>query len=175
MAGTNFRPGLQEIQSILDPLQAWNWNLLIPLIPGTADTRQISYKAISTTVPGSQVEQVPLETHGIKLNYAGRRVWSGTWNVTLVETRTASTRDSLLKWMDLARSWSGNSGSYKSVYGVTAELQLFDDLPQIIRSIRLYGLFPTQIDDASLEQSSSIVQYSCTFSYDWTEEFTGSE
>ena len=167
---TAFRPGLQEVQSVQDPLMQWNWNILIPTIPGTGDTRDISYKAISTSIPSSSLEQVPLESHGIKLNFAGRRTWTGTWNVTMIETRTASTRDMLIKWMELARSWVNNSGSYKSRYGVMAELQLFDDIPTLVRSIVMVGMFPLEIGEATLDQSSGIVQYSVNFSYDYTDE-----
>ena len=169
---TAFRPGFTEIQSILDPLFTYNWNVLFPTIPGSDDTRELSYKAISSEIPSSQIEQVPLETKGIKLNFAGRRMYTGTWQVTFVETRTASTRDKFLKWQDIARSIVTNSGSYKSLYAVTAELQLFDDVPNLVRSIRLLGCFPTEVGTATLDQSSSIVQYACTFSFDIPEEST---
>lgn len=171
MAG--FRPGLLETSSVLDPLQQWNFNILFPNVPGSSDTRDLSYKITSSAIPGTQVEQVSVETHGIKLNFAGRRTWSGSWNCTMFETRINSTRTRLLNWMELARSWKNNSGSYKSQYAVTAELQLFDDIPTIARSIRVYGVFPQSIDDVSLDQSSAVISYSCTFSFDWSEEIEG--
>jgi hypothetical protein len=68
------------------------------------------------------------------------------------------------------RSWNNNSGSYKSTYGVTGELALYDDLPQVVKSIRIRGLFPESVGDVALDQSSGVIQYSVTFSYDYTED-----
>ena len=168
-----FRPGLAEATSVLDPLQQWNFNVLFPNVPGSSDTRDLSYKITASSIPGTTIEQAPVETHGIKLNFAGRRTWSGTWSCTLFETRTNSTRQRLINWMELARSWQNNSGSYKSQYAVTAELQLFDDIPNIARSVRVFGVWPTSVDDVTLDQSSSIVSYQVQLSYDYTREFEG--
>lgn len=165
------RSGLQEVTSILDVLQSWNWDVIIPQIPGVqADTRELTYKCTSTSVPGSSVEQVKLEAHGVQLNYAGRRVWGQTWTATFVESRDANTRALLMGWLEFMRSWANNTGSYKSQYAKTIELTMYDDLPQAARNIKLINAFPTSIDDVSLDQSSGIVQYSVTFSYDYTEE-----
>ena len=162
------RTHLRETLSTLDPLQSWAWDILIPVIPGIADSREITYKAVSTQIPDSSVEQVGLEAHGVKLNFAGRRVWSGRWEATLFESRNAGTRDGLFRWLEYMRSWENNSGTYKSEYSVTAALQLYDDRPLVVREIQLYGLFPLEIGAVQLEQSSEIIRYNVTFSFDYT-------
>lgn len=164
------RTSLQNVQSVKDVLQTWNWDVFFPSIPGVADTRPFSYKMLSTSIPGFQVEQVPLEVHGVKLNFAGRRVWQGTWEATVVETRDASTRSLLVNWAEYQRSWKQNTGTYKQDYAVTAELVLYDDLPKEVSNILLIGAFPIQVGDANLDSQSGIVQYSVTFSYDYTED-----
>lgn len=168
-----FRPGLSEATSVLDPLQQWNFNILFPTIPGSTDTRDLSYKITASTIPGTQIEQTSVETHGIKLNFGGRRTWQGTWSCTIFETRINSSRSRLLNWMELARSWSTNSGAYKSQYAVTAELQLFDDIPNIARSIRVFGVWPMSVDDVTLDQSNSVISYQVQFSFDYSEEYEG--
>jgi hypothetical protein len=162
-----------EISSVLDPLQSWNFSLLFPVIPGSSDTRDITYKVMSSSIPGTGIEQVSVESHGIKLNYAGRRTWTGNWACTIFETRVNSTRTRLINWMELARSWRNNSGSYKSQYGVTAELQLHDDIPNIARSVRIYGVWPQNVDDVNLDQQAAVINYNVQFSYDFSEEFEG--
>jgi hypothetical protein len=164
------RTSLQEVLSVQDPLQTWNFDVVIPTIPGVSDARPISYKCIASQIPGSQVEQVALEAHGVKLHFAGRRQWTGTWTATFFETRDASTRDAMLKWLETARSWKNNSGNYKSVYSVTADVQLYDDLPQVIRTIRMFGLFPTNLEDVALDQTADIVKFNVTFSFDYTQD-----
>lgn len=164
------RTSLQNVQSVKDVLQTWNWDIFFPTIPGAADTRPFSYKAISTSLPGFTIEQVPLEAHGVKLHFAGRRVWQGTWDVTLVESRDVSTRSTLVAWAEMARSWKNNSGSYKQDYAVTSELVLYDDLPKEVGNILMLGAWPTVVGDAQLDNSAGIIQYTVTMSYDYTED-----
>ena len=162
------RTHLRETLSTLDPLQTWNWDIIIPVIPGVADSREITYKAISSQIPDSSVEQVGLEAHGVKLNFAGRRVWTGRWEATLFESRNAGTRAALFQWLEYMRSWENNSGTYKAEYSVTGVLNLYDDRPIVVREIKLYGLFPLEVGSVTLDQTSGIVQYNVSFSYDWT-------
>ena len=166
------RSGLQEVTGILDVLQTWNWDVVIPNIPGTAggDTRDLTYKCVSSAIPGSSVEQVKLEAHGVQLNFAGRRIWTQTWDATFVESRDSSTRGKMMGWLEMMRSWANNNGSYKSQYAKTVELTLYDDLPQAVREIKLINAFPTAIGEVTLDNSSGIIQYAVTFSYDYTEE-----
>ena len=166
------RTSLQNVQSIKDILQTWNWDVFFPFIPGVADTKPFSYKMISTVIPGTTVEQVPLEAHGVKLNFAGRRQWSGSWEATVVESRDVSTRQILVSWMEFQRSWKNNTGSYKQDYAVTGELVLYDDIPTEVSSIWMYGMFPMTVSDPALDNSSGIVTYSVTFSFDYTEDKT---
>jgi hypothetical protein len=164
------RTHLKEVLSIQDPLQQWNWDLILASIPGFGDTRSISYKCVSTQIPNSAVEQVGMEAHGVKLNFAGKRIWSQQWEATFLETRDSSTRDAFVRWHELMRSWKNNSGSYKSEYAVTGALQLYDDRPRVVREFQMYGLFPLEVTNTTLDQASEIIRYSVNFSYDWCEE-----
>lgn len=163
------RTSLNDVSSVQDPLQTWNWDLFLPSIPGGGNSRELTIKCISSTIPGSAVEQVGVEAHGVKLNFAGRRTWTGTWSATFFESRNSSTRDSFIKWLEFARSWKNNSGAYKADYAVSGELALYDDLPQVVRSIKMLGMFPLTVDDVSLDQSSGVVTYSVSFSFDFAE------
>ncbi len=162
------RTGLNDVVSVQDPLQTWNWDLFLPNIPGSGLSRDITIKCVSSTIPGSSVEQVGVEAHGVKLNFAGRRTWSGTWSATFFESRNSSTRTAFIQWLEFMRSWANNSGTYKQQYSVTGELSLYDDLPQVVKGIKLVGMFVQQVDDVSLDQTSGVIQYQVTFSYDYT-------
>lgn len=152
------------------PLQTWNFSVQLNIPVGLGSTRDMMYRCTSTSIPESSIEQVSVEAHGVKLNFAGRRTWSGTWNATFFEVRDASTRDTLIKWMELARSWALNSGTYKAQYASTAIVTLYDDLPQTAREVKMYGVFPTSIGDVSLDQSSGIINYNVTLSYDFYQD-----
>lgn len=165
------RNSLLQGLAIQDVLQQWSWGLTIPRIPGQGDTRSLSAKCISTTIPGTKIEQTKLTAQGgIELNFAGRRTWDQTWNATFVEDRSADTRDMFIKWMDLIRNPVVGLGTYKIVYAVPVELALYDDVGLQIRSIKLVNAFPLELGNASLDQSNGIVQYDVSWSYDLSEE-----
>ncbi len=164
---------MQAYRSVGDPLLSCDWYLMIPNIPGASDPRKMSYKVVSTALPGSQIEQVQMEIGAKKFNFAGRRTYTGSWTATLVETADASTRGDLLRWMDLARPYTQGAGTFRSEYGQTSELRVYDARNNVAVSAVLHALFPITIDDTPLEQSSSIIQYSVTFSYDYVDERMG--
>jgi hypothetical protein len=166
------RTSLQDVQSVQDPMLAFNFDLVFPALPGTgtAAARELIIKCTSTSIPESQLEQVSVEAKSVKLHFAGRRMWSGTWNTTMFESRSSSTRDAIIAWHELCRSWVGNSGSYKSVYAVPVEIVLYDDLPQVIRRIRMHGVFPQSTGAPTLGSNSEIVSYEITWSFDYTED-----
>lgn len=163
------RTSMRDVASTLDPLQSYNWDVIFPRLPGVANPRSLTYKCISTQIPGSQVEQVSLEAHGVKLNFAGKRVWTGRWECSFFETRDASTRSDLFGWLEFTRSWNDNKGSYKSEYAVTAGLNLYDDRPIVVQRVNLFGLFLLDLQDVTVDQTSSVVQYNASFSYDFTD------
>lgn len=165
------RTSLQQVQSLQDPLQVSNWDVIIPNMPGTADSREFTFKAQSTSIPGFMLESVPVALHGVELRFAGRANYSHSWQCTLLETRDVGTRGMLLGWKKIARDWESNSGNYKSVYGTTVQLVLYDDIPQVVQTIELIGAWPESVDDIGVDNSQSgAVMTSVTFSYDFTRD-----
>lgn len=160
--------------ALLDVQATWSWGITIPAIPGQGDTRTLTSKCISTSIPAQTVEQNKLEAQGgIQLNYAGRRLWDQNWEATFIETRDASTRDMFLAWIELMRNPVTGTGAYKSVYAVPVELALYDDVGLQSRSMKLVNAFPTSLGSGNLDQGNGIVQYSVQFSYDYVEEKNG--
>ena len=165
------RNGLLQALAIQDVQQTWSWGVVIPRVPGVGDVRSLSAKCISTSVPGYQIEPVKVELQGgIQLQYAGRRVWSMSWQATFIESRDAGTRSALVAWANMIRNPLLGVGSYKVVYAVPIELSLYDDAGIVSRSIKLVNAFPLDVGEATLDQTSAPMQYAVTFSYDVTEE-----
>ena len=168
------RTALQDLRSVGDPLQQYNWDVIIPNIPGSGDGRLLTFKAMSTSIPGFMLEEVPVRIRGYELRFAGTPNWSHSWQVTFLETRDISTRNLLLNWKRLARDWETNSGSYKAVYATTMQLVLYDDIPQVAQTIYMNGAFPQTVDDSAIDGATSgAVTTGCTFSYDYTSETAG--
>lgn len=165
---------LQDGRALADPLLTYKWDVTVPVMPGTPNSRTFQTKGLSTSIPGSMIEQVAVNLGGYELRYAGRENNSHSFQITLHETRDMGTRDMLRRWQKIARDNSNNTGNYKSVYSTTVELALYDDTNTVIKRISLIGCWPETIDDAALDRASGAVQISCTLSYDFFEE-TGIE
>lgn len=166
------RSSLWDVRSIGDPAQSWNFDLFLPTIPGSSDARDLTFKCKTTDLPGFGLETLDVALHGVSIPYAGRAVYTHSLNATFLETRDWSTRDKFWKWRELARSWKNNSGSYYSTYAVDGvELVVYDDLPQVVRTIKVWGFWPETIAEVNLDGSaSSEVLQTITFKYAFTED-----
>jgi hypothetical protein len=165
------RTSLQDVRSLADPQLQYNWDVFIPVMPGTSNSRSFTYKAMTTSIPGAMLEKVAVDLHGVSLQYAGRANYSHSLPITLLETTDIGTRDMLIRWQKIARNWNTNTGTSKDVYSTTVELVLYNDIPIETRRIKLIGCFVESVDDASVDGSASAaVQVSCTLSYDYVEE-----
>jgi hypothetical protein len=164
------RSSLQQMLVVADPTQTWQWGITVPRIPGLDNSRELSVRAVSSIVPSPTIEPTSWEGNGMKLNYAGRVTYSGTWNASFIEDRTALTRNAFINWIAIVRSWNLNTGTYKSVYAVPVELALYDSMNQVSRSMKLVNCFPTTLGEPALDQTSGILTYDVQFSYDFLEE-----
>lgn len=170
------RSHLSEVLSLQDPLQSWQFDIFFPRIPGAGDTRPATYKAQSTTLPGGTLDKVEVALHGVKLQFAGQANYSHSWEVTFIETRDTGTRSMFMNWRENARSWIQNTGTYKSEYGVACDVVLYDDLPSVVRTVRLFGCWPETVGDYSLDGSASnLVTMPVTFSFDQIQEIIGED
>jgi hypothetical protein len=169
------RPSLLDRRALPDALLLYNWRVVFPRIPGVSDTRGLTVRAVSSTIPGFKIE--PAEQQfpgGVKIKWAGQPSWDGTWSCTLIETRDMLVRDSFITWMLSARNPHNNTGSLKSSYATTVELELYDDIPNVIRSISLVNVFPTSVGDLSVDASSGVANMQIDFAYDFTTESNSS-
>lgn len=173
------RFGLEDMSGLVDPLLSYNFSLIFPSIPGFgADTRDISIKCISAGLPGMTIEQETIAAHGTEVNYAGRQTWSKTFQATFWETRDMTTRMAFRGWIQYARDNFNNQGNYKNGgagYAVDTVLNLYDDIPQLINSAIVYGVFPTEMAEVQMDGAAgTVIQVQMTFSYDYTlESITG--
>jgi len=164
------KTSLQDIRALPDPLFTYQWDVYIATLPGTGNSRSLTYKATSTSIPGSTLENVPVNLAGAELRYAGRQNYSHSFTLTLHETRDVGSLEMLRRWQRVARDNTLNTGTYKSVYATSVELVLYDDTNSEVRRITLIGCFPETIDDAALDRASGAVSINCTLSYDYIEE-----
>lgn len=165
------RSSLANVASLQDPAMSYNFDLFLPSIPGSSDTRDLTFKCMSTDLPGASLDVVKVDLHGVTLNFAGRATYTHTMAVTFLETADYSTRDKFIKWRDSVRSWGNNTGSLAASYKTVAFISVYNDLPQVTRTCKITGFWPSVIADVPLNGAeSNAVTLAITFSFDYFED-----
>ncbi len=168
------RNSLQNIMSLPDAAQAWNFNLTFPSVPGGGDSQKLSYKCQTTAIPGSKIEAVKIELAGVGKQEAGRAIYDHTFTATFLETVDWQTYLNFRAWRDYMRSWKNNSGTDSSTYKINLELDLFNNAPANGATLKLVGAFPLDITDINLEQASNAIFISMQFSFDYIDDNSNS-
>lgn len=162
------RTSLFDVQSLQDPAQSWNFSLFLPSIPGSDDTRDLTYKCMTTDMPGAGLDVVEVPLAGVTLNFAGRAIYTHTLNATFLETSDWSTREKFRRWRESIRSWEQNSGSVAAAYKVNAQVVVYNDIPQVVRTCQVRGLWPETINEVALDGGqSSLVSLQIGFRFDY--------
>lgn len=165
------RTSLQDTSGLPDPLLSYNFDLIIPSVPGGGSGRGLTLRCKSSVLPGAQLEQVTAGLHGVEVNYAGRQIWTKTFTATFVETRDVEVRNRILAWIKFARDNKNNSGNYKAGYAVDVVMLLYDDIPNVVKECTIVKVFPLSLEDATMDGSQGqLVEISVNFSYDYVDE-----
>lgn len=163
---------MQDMYSLPDVLASYNFDLLIPNPPGGGDGKALAIKIQTTEIPGYTIEPIVVALHGFEINKGGRGLYSKTLAFTAVETIDLSTRDTLINWMKLGRDARNNRGALHMDFATTADLILYDDTRENeVRRIRLYMVWPSDVQASSLDgASSTAVTISGTLTFDSFED-----
>lgn len=163
------RTSITNILSLGDPAQSWNFDMFFPTIPGSSDSRDLTYKCKSTQLPGTQLEPFDVELHGVVIPFAGRRMFTHDLDVTFIETADWLTREKFRRWIAMARDWRTNSGSNFVTYAVTSLITRYNDIPQEVGTDQINYIWPTNMQEITLDGGQSgPVELSVNFKYcDW--------
>lgn len=165
------RSSLADVLSLQDPAVSYNFDLFLPAIPGSSDTRDLTFKCMTTEMPGSTIERVDVALHGVNVVYGGRKTYTHSIPVTFLETADWATREKFRRWHNM-RDWINNTGMLSSQYKVEGQIVVYNDKPEVVRTCRVRGLWPDVISETQLDGSASnLVQLNITFAYDlWVDE-----
>jgi hypothetical protein len=166
------RTALSDVQAIPDPALVWNFDLLLPAIPGSSNTSQLTYRCMSTGLPGSQLMKVDVQLHGVHLVRRGARDWSHAFSSTFLEAVDWNTRNAFFNWMEAAQSWVNNTGSPSSTYLANGQIVLYTDAPAVAKTVQVIGMWPEQINDVTMDgaQGGAHVSLEIQWAYDYTIE-----
>lgn len=160
------RTSLQDVLSLQDPALSYNFDLFLPNIPGSSDTRDLTFKCMTTDLPGVAVDPVDVALHGVNIPFAGRKIFTHTLNATFLETADWMTREKFRRWNEFIRSWDNNSGSLAAAYKVDSQIVLYNDVPEVVRTTNLIGLYPETVAEVPLDGgASNLITLQITFKY----------
>ena len=158
------RTGINEVNNITDPLLAHQFDLFITNMP-VGDSRALATQVETAQWPGYGNEPVLVRLHGITKPFAGAGVYDHDWSATFLETRSLLVRDSILAWLEYIRSVRNTTGAYNIDYAGIADLVMYDDRNNAIRTTRMFGFYPEKLDMVPLsgEQGSETIKFSVQF------------
>jgi len=168
MKGDGARPNLFECR------------ITFPTLPGLPSDAQQTYTfmARAAQLPGSIVNQVPVNYFGRELKFAGNRIFP-EWTVTIINDEDFKVRSAFEIWMNGLNSHRNNLRS--QLMTNTTEYQKDGYVVQygkegaILKSYKFIGMFPTEVSPIDLDWSANdvIEEYSVTFAYQWWEQIPG--
>lgn len=162
------RVSLQNFTSLVDPQTTFDWAIWLPVVPGgTYSTKDFTFRCVSASIPKVGSEDFKVEAHGMQLQFPGRRIWDMKMTVKVFETRDGVARDLIDSWINMQRDIRFNTGSYKALYAVNAEANLYDATGSITQRQQWVNFYPLERGEGTLDQSSSSMSYDVSFSYDF--------
>jgi hypothetical protein len=150
------RTSLQNVMSLADPAQSWNFDVFFPYLPGSASSSDLTFRAMTTDLPGTSLDVVEAALHGVVIPYAGRRMFTQRMDLTLMETSDWGLRNRLTNWVATARDWVSNSGNFWATYAISGvQLVTYNDVVQPSSVTQLTGVWPISIADVPLNGGES--------------------
>ena len=155
------------------------FNCELPFLGNILGTAAIKYNFMCRTaqLPGSTVNQVPVNYFGRELKFAGNRTFT-EWTVTIINDEDFVIRNAFELWMSRLNSHVANlrASNYVSPaqYQQDGFVTQFGKAGDVIKAYKFVGMFPIDITPIELDwgANDTIEEYAVTFAYQWWESDT---
>jgi len=149
-------------------------------LPVTVGTK-FSFMCRAAQLPGSTVNQIPVNYFGRELKFAGNRTFT-EWTVTIINDEDFIVRNSMEKWMSDLNSHVGNirnpnrvsPASYQSIAYITQYGKANADRSEVgKKSYKFVGIFPIDLSPIEMDwgANDTIEEFAVTFAYQWWEDY----
>ena len=150
----------------------------------TADTK-FAFMCRAAQLPGSTVNQIPINYFGRELKFAGNRTFT-EWTVTIINDEDFVVRNTIENWMSQLNSHVGNvrdtnrlsPGSYQKD-GIITQFSKIGTGPSTgqagteagIKQYKFVGMFPIDLSPIEMDwgANDTIEEFAVTFAYQWWE------
>ena len=155
------------------------FNCELPFLGNLLGTSAIKYNFMcrAAQLPGSTVNQVPVNYFGRELKFAGNRTFT-EWTVTIINDEDFVVRNAMELWMSRLNSHVSNlrASNYISPaqYQQDGFVTQFGKADEILKIYKFVGMFPIDISPIELDwgANDTIEEYAVTFAYQWWESDT---
>jgi hypothetical protein len=140
-------------------------------------TEKFTFMARAAQLPGSTVNQIPVNYFGREIKFSGNRTFP-EWTVTIINDEDFRLRNAFEKWMHGLNSHVTNTRGASFQAGVDYQqdglVTQFGKAGNIIKQYSLIGMFPIDVSPIELDWGSNdtIEEYAVTFAYQWWESDT---
>lgn len=129
----------------------------------------------ASQLPGSTIENIPIQYRGRTLNFAGERTFA-PWPVTIYNDTDFELRNAFEIWSDRVQNNTSTDGLVNPLdYQVQLFVQQLDRAGSVIKSYTFVDAYPTEISPIAVDydQANVIETFDVTFTYNyWTSTTT---
>lgn len=155
------------------------FNCELPYLGNLLGTAAIKYNFMcrAAQLPGSTVNQVPVNYFGRELKFAGNRTFT-EWTVTIINDENFVIRNAFELWMSKLNSHVSNlrANGFRNPanYQQDGFVTQFGKTDTILKVYKFIGMFPIDVSPIELDwgANDTIEEYAVTFAYQWWESDT---
>lgn len=142
--------------------------------PNTTTLDKSRFLIKAANLPASNVAPIDVPFRGRILKVAGDRTFD-SWTVTVINDTDFSIRSAFERWMNTFNRLSDNSGlTNPADYQSDAYVYQLDRDGSVLRSYRMYDLFPTQVSPIELSyDAQGIEEFTVELQVLWWEAIKG--
>jgi hypothetical protein len=146
-------------------------------VVAASPAQKFNFMCRAAQLPGSTINQVPVNYFGRELKFAGNRTFT-EWTVTIINDEDFLLRDAFEKWMNRINRHVSNlrapSLNSPLEYQTDGLVTQYGKRGNVIKRYDFKGMFPIDISPIELDwgANDTIEEYAVTFAYQWWEART---
>lgn len=141
----------------------------VPVGASVGNKAQFLCKAAQ--LPGSTIENIPIQYRGRAINFAGERTFA-PWSVTIYNDVDFALRDAMEFWSNGVQNYTATNGLTNPLdYQVQLAVEQLDRNGETLKAYQFVDAYPTEIGAIALDydQANVIETFDVTFTYNfWT-------
>lgn len=131
----------------------------------------IPFLCRAATLPEYTIKPLDVAYFGRKIHVAGSKEYA-EWTVKIYNDENFLIKDAIERWMDFMNANEENVNQFASSditnYKSVAEVDQLSQTDQVLRTYKIYGIFPTKMDPVALDwDNEAIEEFSVTFAVDY--------